>query len=271
MRSRRNELAQWGEAALEQLRGPVLTEVRRTLARWRDPRARLLRQRRRAKRAATGSAVTAGVFGAGAYTSATAPGLWEMWGSWAHGVQEFATFGLGGIAVAAGVGAVGAGTRYWKLRKAPLPEAPPQPVELPPQDSRAREPMRRLRDAEQSLHRALVQLTSAGAGEAAADARRTADSAAVELRRGADRLVAVEEAAPHAPAAERAELHADADRLRAELDEGVEGYGRLVAAAGRAVAASGSTEQAHLLQDATDRLAGLAAGLRELFGGEPRP
>ncbi len=118
----------------------------------------------------------------------------------------------------------------------------------------------------------MAQLTSAGAGSAATDARSTADSAAAELRRVADRLVAVEAAIPHAPAAEKPALRADVRRLRAELDEGLDGYGTLVAAAGRAVAASGAPEQKHLMLDATDRLAGLAAGLRELFGpGGPAP
>ncbi|MDA3624395.1 hypothetical protein [Saccharopolyspora oryzae] len=268
--SRKNELAQLGEAALEQLRGPVLSEVRRKIARWRDPRARALRQRKRVKRTATASAAGAGVFGAGAVTSASAPVLWEWGGSVGFFLQDVTTFGLGGLAVIGGATAVGAGVKYRRLKRTPLPEAPPEPVALPASGSAARAPMQRLRDAEQSLHGALQQLTSAGAGSAAADARGTADSAAAELRRGAERLVAVEAAIPHAPAGERAALRSDVERLRQELDEGVDGYGALVAAAGRAVAASGASEQKHLLQDATDRLAGLADGLRELFGPERR-
>lgn len=268
--SRKQELAQLGEAALEQLRGPGMAAVRRTIAKWRDPRARAIRQRKRAKRAATGSAATAGVFGAGAVTSASVPALWEWGGSAAFFLQDVTTFGLGGLAVLGGAIAVGAGMKYRRLKRTPLPEAPPEPVSLPPHGSAAREPMQRLRDAEQSLHGALGQLTSAGAGSAAAEARGTADNAAAELRRGAERLMAVEAAIPHAPAAEKAALRSDVERLRAELDEGVDGYGSLVAAAGRAVAASGASEQKHLLQDATDRLAGLADGLRELFGPEGR-
>ncbi|MCI2420569.1 FUSC family protein [Saccharopolyspora sp. K220] len=267
MKSRKQELAQLGEAALEQLRGPVFSEVRRKFASWRDPRARLIRQRKRAKRTATGSAVTAGVFGAGSAASASLPEIWSSLGDLAWLFQGTATFGLGGIAVISGVGAVGAGLKYRRLKRTPLPEPLPEPVALPPQGSAARDPMQRLRDAELSLHGALAQLTSAGAGSAAADARGTADSAAAELRRVAERLLAVEAAIRHAPAAEQSALRADVQRLRAELDEGIDGYGGLVAAAGRAVAASGAPEQKHLLQDATDRLAGLAAGLRELSGG----
>lgn len=268
--SRKQELTQLGETALEQLRGPGMAAVRRTIAKWRDPRARAIRQRNRVRRTATGSAATAGVFGAGAATSAYVPALWEWGGSAGFFLQDVTTFGLGGLAVLGGATAVGAGMKYRRLKRIPLPEAPPEPVALPAHGSAAREPMQRLRDAEQSLHGALAQLTSAGAGSAAVDARGTADSAAAELRRGAERLIAVEAAIPHAPAGEKTALRSDVERLRAELDEGVDGYGALVAAAGRAVAASGASEQKHLLQDATDRLAGLADGLRELFGPEGR-
>ncbi|MEV0049988.1 hypothetical protein AB0H34_05780 [Saccharopolyspora shandongensis] len=267
MKSRKQELAQLGEAALEQMRGPLLSEVRRRFASWRDPRARLLRQRKRAKRAAAGSAASAGVFGAGAAASASLP---EMWGALGAEVGSFlqytSTVGLGGLAVISGLGAVKVGLKYRRLMRTPLPEPQPEPAALPPQGSAARVPMQRLRDAEQSLRHALTQLTSAGAGSAAADARATADIAAAELRRVAERIVAVEAAIPHAPEAQKPALQADVQRLREELDEGLDGYGGLVAAAGRAVAASGAPEQKYLMQDATDRLAGLAAGLREIFG-----
>jgi hypothetical protein len=54
--------------------------------------------------------------------------------------------------------------------------------------------------------------------------------------------------------------------LREQLEDGVEEYGALVAAAGRTVAAtdSGMPEAKDALTDATDRLAGLASALREL-------
>jgi hypothetical protein len=54
--------------------------------------------------------------------------------------------------------------------------------------------------------------------------------------------------------------------LREQLDDGMGEYGALVAAAGRAVAAStsGMDESRQALTDATDRLAGLAIALREL-------
>ncbi|MER2091138.1 phage shock envelope stress response protein PspM [Saccharopolyspora rectivirgula] len=260
MKPRGQEIVQWGEAALEQLCGPVFEQVRNKFAQWRDPRARLLRQRRRAKRATTAGTVSTGVLGAGAVTSAAADSFWAF----LPAAQDITTFGLGGLAVATGIGAVGAGARYFRLKRTPLPPPGPPPAALPPQGSQAREPVQRLRDAERALHSALRQLNSAGAAELVADTQRTADSAAAELRQVAQRLTAVEAALKHAPEADKPALQEDIRRLRAELDEGVDGYGGIVAAAGRAVAASGVSEQKHLLQDAADRLAGLASGLREL-------
>lgn len=267
MPRRKNELAEWGEAALRELRGPVFGQVRRKLAQWRDPRARLLRKRKRARQNATAGAVSTGGLGAGAYVSfaphqfgiPVAPGMLET-------SLDVAAFGLGGVAVAAAFGSFAEWRRYRRLLKTPLPEPAPEPVELPPSGSRAREPMRLLRDAEQSMHQALTQLTVDGFGEAD-DARATANRAATALREVASRLQAVEAALPHVPATEQEELRADATRLRDELDEGIEGYRYLVAAAGRAVAASGAPEQRHAVQDATDRLAGLATALHELGWG----
>lgn len=258
--SRKRELAQLGEVALEQLRGPVFSEVRRRLADWRDPRARLIRQRKRAKRTAVGGATTAGVFGGGAVGAgsmeAVAEDLAFVW--------DVSTVGLGGFAVVGAAVAVKFGVKYRRLKNTPLPESS-TPEPLPAPGSAARPSMQRLRDAEQSLRAALAQLSDAGAGAAAADARATADHTAAELRRGAQRLVAVESALRHAPESQRGGLRDDVERLRGELDEGVDGYGGLVAAAGQAVAASGAVEQTHLLQDATDRLAGLAEGMRVVF------
>jgi hypothetical protein len=262
---RKQELAEWGEAALHQLRGPVLTGVRKKLAAWRDPRARMLRRRRRVKKATAAGAATTGIFGGGSVLSFTLPvepGMTET-------LFDASGAGLAGLALVAGLGTISGVLKYRRLMRTPLPEPAPEPVELPPHGSQAREPMLQLRDAEQSLHGALSQLTTAGAGaggDSVADARATASSAAAALRQVAERLCAVEAAMQHSPEADREALRADVQRLRTELDEGVEGYGRLLAAAGRAVAASGAPEQKDLMQDATDRLAGLAAGMRELSG-----
>lgn len=258
----KRELVEWGLSTATRVGQEMLPEVRKRIARWRDPRARLLRKRRWTKRTAAGSGVATGVFGVGAVGSATAEVLAPV-------LQYSAATGFGGLAVLSGAGAVGAGMRYRRLKREPLPEAEPEPVALPPSGSAAREPMRRLRDAEQSLHQALEglrQATVVSDSVAVTEARGTADATARELRHGADRLVAVEAAREHAPSEQRVQLDEDVRRLRGELDEGVEEYGKLVAAAGRAVAASDAPEQRDLLQDATDRLAGLAAGLREVLG-----
>ncbi len=275
MTSPRRELEQRGRAALQQLRGPVLTGIQQKLAAWRDPRARLLRRRRRAKRTTAGGAVATGTFGGGAFLAyspetagiAAAPELPEL-------LLDAAGFGLGALTVAAGAGTVGAALRHRRLKKTPLPDPAPAPVTLPPEDSRAHPPMRSLRDAEQSMHAVLGQLKrSRGVDDDPVDeSRATAASAAASLRAVADRLQAVEAAIPHVPDAEREALRTDADHIAAELDEGLEGYRGLVAAAGRAVAANAPADQRYLVQEATDRLAGLALALRELSGdGEADP
>ncbi|WP_243793203.1 phage shock envelope stress response protein PspM [Saccharopolyspora gloriosae] len=267
MSRRKNELAEWGEAALRELRGPVAGEVRRKFAKWRDPRARLLRKRKRARQSATAGAVSTGVLGVGAFGSFSPEAFGILLPAGALETSlDVAAFGIGGVAVAAAFGSFTEWRRYRRLLKTPLPEAAPEPVELPPSSSQAREPMRLLRDAEQSMHQALNRLDADGFGEAA-DARATAQRAATALREVASRLQAVEAALPHVPATEQDELRAEAKRLRTELDEGIEGYRYLVAAAGRAVAASGAPEQRHAVQDATDRLAGLATALHELGWG----
>lgn len=265
--SSKGELAEWGVAALEQLRGPVSERLRQRWARWRDPRARLLRQRRRAKVGSASGAVTTGTLGVGSYTSLSAEMFGLTQGSALEGLLDMAGLGFGGLAVATGAGTIGLGVRYFRLKRRPLPAPAPEPVSLPPPESAAREPMRKLRDAEQSLYENLSRLatnTVEGVGDPASDTRATASTAATALRQAAGKLRAVEGAMPHASDADRPTLQADVERLRSELDEGVEAYGGLVVAATRAVAASGAPEQTHVLQDATDRLAGLAQAWQEL-------
>lgn len=262
-RSGMRELAEWGEVA-QQAHSAALSKVRTKLAQRRDPRIRLLRSRRRAKNLTITAGAGTGVFGGLAF-AAWAPHLAGPLGLIPEVLLDVTTAGFGGLSLLTGVGLIFAGLRYRRLCRTPLPEAAPEPAELPPNDSQAREPMRRLRDAEQSLHRTLLQLTALGTDDGlVSDVRSTARDAAVAMRRVADRLCVVEGGLPHAPESERAGLYEEIRRLRAELDEGVAGYGRLIAAAVRAVAASGDTERAQGMQDATDRLAGLAAAMREL-------
>jgi hypothetical protein len=272
-RSGKQDFAGWGEARAQHLLGPVATGVRQKIAQWRDPRARLLRRRRRAKRTAVAAGAATGVLGGGTVASLSPHVFGPPLGSAVlETLLDVASVGSGGLAVVAGIGTITAWLRYRTLKNVPLPAAAPMPVPLPPSGSQAREPMQRLRDAEQSLHGVLLQLTAVGTGvDSVPDVRGSADDAAVAMRQVADRLRAVEAALPHTPEDERPVLEGEVRRLRRELDEGVDGYGRLVAAAGRAVAASGAPDQTRPVQDATDRLVGLAAALRELSGATSTP
>lgn len=133
--------------------------------------------------------------------------------------------------------------------------------------------MEKLADSERTLTDLLDQLAapqhgapSGAAGFDVDDARATAMDASAALRGLAARLESIERARDAAPARERGGLESAMTALREQLDEGLEGYGTLVAAAGRAVAASsdGASPAKDALTDATDRLAGLAIALREL-------
>ena len=129
--------------------------------------------------------------------------------------------------------------------------------------------MERLADAERALAELLRQLSTSRSNvppDTVQHARETGAEAASALREVAGQLQSVERARDLAPAQDRAPLSDGVERLRAQLDEGLDGYGSLIAAAGRLVAASstgGPDKQA--LTDASDRLHGLAVALRELF------
>ncbi|MBO0839981.1 MAG: hypothetical protein J2O49_04085 [Sciscionella sp.] len=186
----------------------------------------------------------------------------------------------------------------------PPPSALASALRLPPKSSQARQPMQRLAESERTLHDLLGQLdpghgVSPVPPDAVRHARGVAEDTANALRKLAGKVVAVERAKQAAPALERGPLVDAVRELRTRLDDGVDDYGRLVAAAGRAVAASaspstlnradGSTPRAGLpgsghlasrepskiapraahteeLTEATDRLHGLAIALNELAG-----
>ena len=138
---------------------------------------------------------------------------------------------------------------------------------MPPKGSAAYEPMQRLSEAEDALAQLVQQLsgpTAAVPAESVAEAERTGAEAALALRAVAAQLAAVELARDHAPPMERGALIEGVRRLREQLDEGLNGYRSLVAAAGRVVAATSSAGPTQELADATDHLAGLAVALREL-------
>jgi hypothetical protein len=143
---------------------------------------------------------------------------------------------------------------------------------MPPKKSAAYEPMQRLSEAEDALAQLVRQLAGTEGMpasvplESVAHAEQTGAEAAQALRAVAAQLSVVELARDHAPPLERGPLIDGVRSLREQLDEGLNGYRSLVAAAGRVVAASSSAGPKQELADATDHLAGLAVALRELSG-----
>ncbi|GAA1222262.1 phage shock envelope stress response protein PspM [Prauserella alba] len=242
----------------------VVTDMRDKIVAWNSPEAKHARRVRWTRRAFTLWTVltllavlwaVAGYFGVmGAY----------------EGVEGALTGAAGTVVF--GALAVSSGTKLRRLRKVEPPRPDPAST-LPPAGSAARAPMEKLVDSERTLTDLLDQLASPqhGAPSGATgfdveDARATAMDASVALRGLAARLESIERARDAAPARERDGLDSAVTALREQLDEGLEGYGALVAAAGRAVAASsdGASPAKDALTDATDRLAGLAVALREL-------
>jgi hypothetical protein len=205
-----------------------------------DPARAHARRMRRTRIKARADAVVAGGFAAltGVAVAASGP--------------EAAEVGLGLVTVAAGWQAVRSSRRLRALRRVPVP--PVRPVR-PPKDSPARSPLDRLARQEQALHALLGHL-----GEVADEPRRVAVAAAAGLRDLGARLTAVDRA--HRLSGGLADA---AGALRRQLDTGLGAYDALVVAAGDAVAAdAGLRRPDPSLQEATDTLAGLAAGFRAL-------
>lgn len=242
----------------------VVSDVRDKLARWNSPEAkhaRRLRWTRRALTLWTVLTLLAVLWAVGGYFGLAGP---------YEGI-EGALSGAAGTVVF-GALAVSSGTKLRRLKRVDPPRPDPAAI-LPPTGSAARAPMEKLADSERTLTDLLDQLAnpqhgapSGATGFDVEDARNTAMDASAALRGLAARLESIERARDAAPARERAGLDSAVTALSGQLDEGVEGYGTLVAAAGRAVAASsdGAAPAKDALTDATDRLAGLAVALREL-------
>jgi hypothetical protein len=229
--------------------------VRSQFIRWTDPGAKL---RRRKKRAAAAMwlflflGLLLGVLGfvivtTGPYVSVSGVAI--------------GVFGVGSLALGCR-----SGIRLRALNRTALPAAAPR---LPSAKSLARQPMERLADAERALAELLRQLGSPRSTvppESVEVARETGAEAASALREVAGQLQSVERARDVAPPADRAALAEGVVKLRAQLDQGLDGYGSLIAAAGRLVAASSTGgPDRHAFIDASDRLHGLAVALRELF------
>jgi hypothetical protein len=246
---------------------PAFAEARTRWDRWNHPAAKLERRKRRTSRALTLWILLTILCG----VLAVSAGLGWMNATGAPMMPQ-AIMAFGG-AVVFGTFGVRSGLKLRELKRTPLPAAPAGPPPLPPAGSAAREPMERLAECEGSLAELLRQLSvpsSVGTPPVSevsvADARQTATEAAAALRGLAGRIQAIERGRNSAPAREQAALDAAVGKLREQLDDGLEGYRGLVAAAGHTVAASsdGLVTSKQALTDATDRLAGLAMALREL-------
>jgi hypothetical protein len=223
--------------------------VQHAVTAWRDPARRFERAKRRARRRLVLlSVLTVGL-------------AWLTWhADGGPGVQAGEVLWGVGTVLAAGKTAA-AGRRVWRLEHT----APPSPAAGPlPRDSAAWPAMRRLAERERVLAGLIAHL-----GGNADETRAVAADAAAALRGHAARVTAVDRARRGAPPASRAGLDAALGVLVRQLDDGVAGYDALVVAAADAVSASaafqtGDPVLGHRLADATDALAGLAAGLREI-------
>ncbi|GAB3358902.1 phage shock envelope stress response protein PspM [Amycolatopsis echigonensis] len=247
---------------------PAVAEARAKWQRWNEPSAKHQRRIRRTSRVLTLWVLITILLGV--LTVLTATGLL---GGAAAGPEIGQAVFSGFATLVFGTFSVRTGMRLRELKKVELPAAPSGPPPLPAAGSAAREPMERLAESEASLRELLRQLsvptslgTTAVPEVSVADARATADEAARALRGLADRIQAIERGRNSAPERERSALQAAVTKLREQLDDGIERYGSLVAAAGRAVAASsdGMVTSREALTDATDRLAGLALALKDL-------
>jgi len=255
----------------------VVAQVQEALARRTDDTVRIERQRRKLERkrlwasrwAMTWAVVWVVVV---AYVGLAFAGLVDE--------GPDATMIAGGIGAAVFTGALSirSARRMVLLKRArdefdrqhkPAVVAAPRPA-MPQKGSAAYEPMLRLSEAEAALDQLVRQLAGTQGMpasvplESVAQAEQTGAEAAQALRAVASQLAAVELARDHAPPMERGPLIDGVRRLREQLDEGLDGYRSLVAAAGRVVAASSSAGPKQELADATDHLAGLAIALREL-------
>jgi hypothetical protein len=260
-----------------QMRTSVVAQVQEALARRQDETVRIERQRRRLERKrmwASRWALTWAIICLFlvVYVALGAGGM--------VGTGPDPTMIAGGVAAVAAIGALSIrSTRRMVLLKRarqefdqkhrPAVVTPARPP-MPPRESAAYEPMQRLTEAEDALAQLVRQLAGTQGTPASvpldsvAHAEQTGAEAAHALRAVAAQLAAVELARDHAPPMERGPLIEGVRRLREQLDEGLNGYRSLVAAAGRVVAASSSAGPKQELADATDHLAGLAVALREL-------
>lgn len=240
-----------------QLQGQLADQVKRRYAAWNDPRSKLDRRYRRSSRVLTFWLIVLALL--------TAVGTLAVLGVIAPEIGIGAALGFAGtsvLAVRTNLRMRGINAQRRELEAVPVREP------LPARSSAARQPVERLEEAEDTLRELLRQLDSAALTSVPTDsveqARATGTEASAAIRAVSRQLQAVERARDTAPPLDRAPLVEGVRRLRAQLDEGVDGFCGLVAAAGRVLAESTASNPRQVLGDATDHLAGLASALRDL-------
>jgi hypothetical protein len=245
--------------------------VARKISAVTDPRARLLRQRRRALRWGL-------IFGAGCV----------FWGVVTAGLAAWGWFALlleitGGIAVAQAMIATLLLIRYRWLRSEPLPV--PRPTgsrRLPPPSSAARSAMSALGASERGFF-SLLGVMERGNMLPASEIREltaAANKSSAAMAATAAEVVSMERAANYTPQS-RSYLAPSINAFTAQLSAGVRQYNEMVTAAAQLVSsANGESAGAVLapnaqqryrteLAGATDRLLGWAQAFDEL-GGLPK-
>lgn len=248
--SRFDAAATWASAQA------AVRNVGAAVARWNDPRRRLLRKRRAARRATFGLGSVTGAFTAGTVSLAAldAPTLLVASGC--------------GVTALAAVPTVAVAGKLRQLYRTPLPPERALAAVLPGRGSAAHLPLRRLATAEASLLE-LVRLLDTDVTVPSSEVREAASAAAaaaVALRREGAELAALERARDTSAVA-AAELSPVVHHAAARLDRGVGEYERLVAAAARAVATTSKVAaQRGGLTDAVDRIDALTEALTELAG-----
>lgn len=230
-----------------------------TMRRWSDPRERMLRKRRRARRRATRFGVVSGVSVVGTASLAVAS------------APDWTVVATGGAAALFAVPAVAAVGTYRRLTAAPLPAATGTRRPPPPVGSAARAPMERLARAEHGLDQ-LLGVLRRSAVVPVEELDRTGDtarSASAALRAVAGDVVAMESAG-RGTAAAAAHLERSIQAAVGQLDVGVAQYEGLVTAAAKLTAPAQSsshpllTGQRDELLSASDRLEGWAEAIGEV-------
>ncbi len=227
-----------------------------------DPRAKLLRKRRWALRAAWFFTCSAALW----------VGVTALLAAWT--VPPWVLLITGIIAAGAAFPATLAFLRYRWLRATPLP--PERSVHrLPPWGSAARAPMATLASSERGLF-SLLSVMQRGQllpDDELAEMTAAANQTATAMAATAQEVVALEKAAGSTPQS-RAHLTPTIRAFVAQLDSGASQYQEMVTAAARLVSAANSGPMSsselttmrhrHELAGATDRLTGWAQAFDEL-------